>query len=454
MKTEYRVPIGGRGDVALFWTAAVAILLAPAIYNGFPLIFPDTSAYLGVSYGSTWTLDRSAYYGLLFKPLLLSLPTVPGLWTMVIVQAAIIAAVLAFLCRKAGLRAGMSLLVVAAACLTSLPWHSSQLMPDAFTGPLVILLALTILRDPAEPGTPLLWLACGILTMLHFTHLGLFVAVAVCAVAAVKMSGASIKKRSVAAGVTLAFATAAYILPYGMIFGRWSVSPMSSMFLFARMYEDGPARSWLANHCGRDAPASICAMDLPNNSQQLLWENSPLGTAMVAQVKAGRWNLIDDLHIVTSGTMREYPGEFLANSLAGGARQFISFGALDDLCPGACHLTGFVEEVPGLGERLEASRQVQGALPKAAVRTIAGAAAWLSLLLILPMLVASIRRRDTLAICLLLSALGALVANALMGGALSNVNDRYQSRLIYLLPILETMAALRWLSFKVQGGAK
>jgi hypothetical protein len=42
----------------------VAALMAPALWNGFPLIFPDTSGYLDRAMLGTLGLGRSALYGL------------------------------------------------------------------------------------------------------------------------------------------------------------------------------------------------------------------------------------------------------------------------------------------------------------------------------------------------------------------------------------------------------
>src|SRR5690348_4111716 len=41
--------------------AAAVLLLIPALLNHFPLIFPDTGAYMSVAWARTWTLDRSGF---------------------------------------------------------------------------------------------------------------------------------------------------------------------------------------------------------------------------------------------------------------------------------------------------------------------------------------------------------------------------------------------------------
>ena len=72
--------------------------MVPAVVNGFPLLFPDTAAYLNVVFGHSWTLDRSGFYGLLLKPASLVDPAT-GLWIAVVVQVVTIAGVLVMAAR-------------------------------------------------------------------------------------------------------------------------------------------------------------------------------------------------------------------------------------------------------------------------------------------------------------------------------------------------------------------
>lgn len=50
------------------WMAAVLVLLAPAMWNGFPLIYPDTGGYLERPLTGTLEMGCSAFYGLCRSP--------------------------------------------------------------------------------------------------------------------------------------------------------------------------------------------------------------------------------------------------------------------------------------------------------------------------------------------------------------------------------------------------
>src|SRR4051794_13340817 len=157
MQSRYWSALAG---MAVF-AAAILLLLLPALLNRFPLVFPDTGAYLSVAWSRSWTLDRSGFYGLAFRTLS-ALPALWQLWIGVALQCAAIALILLMTIRAMvpRLSPAAQLAIIAALTLTTaLPWHSSQLMPDALTGACVLLTWLAISRDPARPGTPTLWLA-------------------------------------------------------------------------------------------------------------------------------------------------------------------------------------------------------------------------------------------------------------------------------------------------------
>src|SRR6188768_3760431 len=120
-----------RRDV-LIWSAAIAVmalvLLAPALWNGFPLVYPDTGGYLERPLTGTLEMGRSALYG----AFLLAGASL-AFWPNVIAQAVIIVWLVALTLRAHGLGGRpmlVCLVVVALSLTTALPFFASQLMPD------------------------------------------------------------------------------------------------------------------------------------------------------------------------------------------------------------------------------------------------------------------------------------------------------------------------------------
>lgn len=425
--------------------AAALILLLPAFYNRFPLIFPDTRAYLGVAYANEWTLDRSAFYGLMFKPLLLATEPVAGLWIAIALQSAAVAAVLMLVVRRVvpnvSPLAAFSLVAVTA-LTTALPWHAAQLMPDSLTGALILLVWLAASRNATEDGSPLLWLATAALALMHYTHIGLFLVAAtvtllVCAIAGTPTR--EILKRALAATLAVTAVIGAHVAAHGHLFGRWSVSPMGSYFLFARLHEDGLVPRWFDRHCGRDAPKPLCDLrpSLPGDSQIILWSNEASPLFLRINQRAGRaeaWRWMDMLHQAAIGSIREEPLAFAANAASATANQFLHFGALDDECPEKCDMSVMLAMRPALTDKLHASRQLRGEIPKGDIEAVTSIVATLGLVLLIPLFIFALRRRDPIALSLIAAIAAGLTANAFMAGALSDVHDRYQSRVVWLAP--------------------
>src|ERR1700733_8951933 len=122
---------------------AAPLLLWPAVWNGYPLVFADTGPYLrqAIHHYAGW--DRPIFYSLFMFPLHATVTV----WPVVIVQALIAAYILHLLCRVLlpALPTGVFVAGVAVLSLSTwLPWLVSELMPDLFTPLLVLLLAVLV----------------------------------------------------------------------------------------------------------------------------------------------------------------------------------------------------------------------------------------------------------------------------------------------------------------------
>lgn len=456
--------------------AVALLLLLPAIVNGFPLIFPDSATYLGIALGPDYAIDRSSFYGLALKPLVNVLPGVAGLWLAVAVQAIAISVTLVVAANVLGggpnrpsretrnrgqaRRSPLLWLCIAATVLlTSLPWHAGQLMPDAFTGALVLLAILAATRDPTASGVPLLWLAAAALALTHYTHLVLLPAVSMAAVAAQALLGLgrrSSVRRLAAVLLATSFAFAALVAANGTALKRWTPSPAGPVFLFARLHEDGLIAPWFDRHCGRDAPRPLCAERhlIPDDSQVFLWgddEGPAARHIWQPQSDSERWRWVEMMSQANRGAIAEAPLAFVATTIRGAVRQLTHFAAIDDECPIACGRVSsggiayiLPKYLPEALPVLARSMQYRDMTPKAFVRALTTPVAVLALFLIPAALALAWRRRDAIALAFSGGIATALLVNAVLAGALSDVHDRYQSRVVWLAPFLILLLALRW----------
>jgi len=452
-----RQPAARRPTTLILVGLTAFALLGAAAINRFPLIHPDSGTYLRVGMGVGWPVDRSGFYGLYMRPFLALGAGPAALWLWVAVQAAAIATILVTALRRLapGAGAAASALVLAVTVLlTALPWQASQLMPDAFTAPMILALWLALRRPANADGQLLLWLAIVALGLTHITHLLLLPAVGLVLALVQAWRGRAWRlaaSRLAALGLACAAIAGMQILFNTMQFGFTSVSPAGPVFLFARLNEDGHIQPWLDQHCGRDAPAELCAIrpKLPHDSQELLWGPNS-GLYFPVSPELPRWTA--QFAAANRGAILSRPGPVLASTLAGGVAQLGEFGALDDECPKMCAdpasvlLLSFEQAGPDMVAALKGSRQLQGTLPHDAVRWLTSPPTALAMVALLPLLGLAWRRGDDEAAALIAGVIALIILNALLAGGLSDVHARYQSRVAWLAPFVVMAVALRWRS--------
>jgi hypothetical protein len=83
-------------------------------------------------------------------------------------------------------------------------------------------------------------------------------------------------------------------------------------------------------------------------------------------------------------------------------------------------------------------------MPVFLVRGVTTPVAALSILLLPVLFWGAVRRNDTLVMSLLTAIASALIANALIAGAMSDIHDRYQSRIIWIAPFAVVLILVRW----------
>lgn len=432
-----------------------AALLLPAIANGFPLVFPDSGTYLSIAFDHGYATDRSSIYGLFLKPLV-QLPGVISVWAPIAVQCVIVGCVLwAALRMVSGTRARL-LVAMATVLLTSVSLHAAQLMPDAFTGVAVLLAWMAARRDLSRNGTALLWLAVSAAALMHYTHLALVAVAALATLCGERAAGvpwARLRGRLGGATAAIAFAVLVQVAVNGMLFGQRKIAPAGPVFLYARLTEDGFITPWLARHCGKDAPQLICelAPRLPRDSQSLLWSrHSPVRTLIwSSDPKDIRWDIVDAMAEVNRRAIESDPVRFGAVAAGAAARQFVTFAPLDDECPTRCRSGGggvaqaLNKYRPEAAPALDRSLQVTERTPKPALQAIMIPAAALALALMPFLGFEAWRRRDRDSLTLIMATFAALTANAALAGALSDIHDRYQSRLVWLAPFVVLVVCAR-----------
>jgi hypothetical protein len=429
-----------------WWGIALAgLLLAwPAALNGYPLVFADTGTYLNQAIRGYLGWDRPAFYSVFLHALHWRI----SLWPIVLAQGLMAAHLLALVLRVLGRPGAAALLAGAAllAVLTGLPWFVAQVMPDVFTGMLVLALWLLGFARDRLRTLELLYLgafASGAVAV-HLSHVPLAGGLAVTgAVLLWMLRGAAEAGRGLLRmGAPLLFGCLALLAANVAGHGRLSLSPFGSVFIAARLLDDGPALRTLQARCP-EAGWRICAVlhRLPMSENFFLWQtDGPL----VADLGGGKqW--APEAAAIVAETLRAEAATMARDAARNAVEQFATFGTGDGLnaWPGFPGPEPIIEQhFPRELDAYRSARQYRGGLAEDAEHLSPWheTAGWTGLLA-LP-LVALFRRRNLRAVSLCVVVLAAAIGNAAITGALSGLNERYQGRIAWLFAFAPVAALL------------
>ncbi len=473
MERESAVGAPGLGRAGQF--AALAglslLFLGIAAWNGFPLVFYDTGAYMAEGLSGAFFFERSPVYSL-FLPLT---GAFLSLWLVAAAQSLMTAFLVLELARVEAPLLGLGRLLLVGAALTGLTgigWYVGQIEPDCFT-PLVVLGsylllfrfdAMTVWRRRSVIAITALAVAC------HPSHVGLMGGLLICAAALRFLCHPLRLSHAMGAGALHAAATSpsgalraegeadlklprprlwpclsalllslALVVTANYFFTRsFFVSRAGSVFLVARLMQDGIVQRLLADTCpppGSSArpPYSLCryGAGLPHNANAWIWGERSSFHAL------GGFKRTDDEYVrIARDSLVRYPWMHLKAALADSAQQFLDFKTGDGIESQRAILEpGFRTILPGQLAAYRAARQQQKLLRFHDINLVHVPVAVIALLGMILLLVHAAQRRRWGEAMLPATVLLALLGNAIICGTFSNPHDRYQSRLMWL-PVL------------------
>jgi hypothetical protein len=435
------------GPAAVGWAfcliGSLAALLAPALWNGYAVTFYDTGGYVDAALGMKLVPGRSLLYGLFLQAGSLGWQS---FWGPVLVQALATLWLIRLLLRCHRLPAGpraLAMFSAALACLTGISWYVGQLQPDILIPLTVVALWLLGFHWPALSRLERAGLA--ILTLLgllsHMSCLALALGLIAVILAARVLGRRWIP--TVWIGPPLAVVLAGLLLMpllHLTLTGKAGYTPGGPTFLFGRLVQDGVAQRWLAEHC--PVPGiKLCALHhrLPATADDFLWNGgSPFQDL-------GGWKGAEpELKWLTRTAVTAYPGMTLWTTVRSTAQQMVKVATGDALHESHSDTRGIIHTfLPAIAQPFFAARQQNGQFTGELfdrMNLIHVPVALLSTFSLLPMALWCSRngRRDLAALALFVFL--ALLGNAFICGALSNPHDRYQSRLVWLAPLVVGMA--------------
>ena len=414
----------------------VPLLLSVAIWNGFPLIFYDTGAYILQGLGREFVVERSPVYSLFLS----YGGGGKSLWLIAVIQAFLTAFVIVETARCVAPKMGIAIfasVAVALVVLTGLPWYAGQIEPDCFTALTVLCTYLLAFhaRDLGASRTVAIFLTAAFAAATHPSHILLIVglvlivatfkvvSIARNGVAGLRLSSLALPLMSALLAVVMTFVSN-YSLTGKIFFNR-----AGSVFVFASLLQDGLVDRLLDDTCPQSG-YKLCAYkgELPKTAEHWLWfPDSPFARlGHFAGTAAESERIVDDI-------LMRYPGGFLLSTINDTAEQLVDFRTGDQIEPQEWVLhSNLARFIPRQMAAYMRARQQEGKIrfhyvndlqwPVAALAQIGAGAAFVMM----------VRRRRWNSAIFLGFMMAALLGNALICGALSNPHDRYQSRLVWL----------------------
>lgn len=443
------MPVRGPVAVALGLGLLSPMFLLAAIWNGFPLIFYDTGAYVLEGLGHVFLVERAPVYA----ELLFLAGGAFSLWPIVLLQALITSYLILLVARieVPGLTLrGLAVISAVLSVATGIDWYVGQVEPDIFT-PMVILGSYLLLFRGERLG---LWGRAGMagLTGLavacHPSHLGLQAGLIIAAglLQLATRRWRSLPRPDLRGGLTgLAAALGIILLGNFVLTGTIFISRSGSVFVFARLMQDGIVQRLLKDTC---PPAGnmhweLCPYRnrLPVNANAWLW-----GAASAFHALGGFTSKVqqdEDSRIIVE-SLKRYPLMNLKAAVSDSVTQFFDFKTGDGIEPQLNILEpGFKHLIPAQVPAYLQARQQRGALRFKTLNLIHVPVGWVSVLgLLLLIHNAAGRRRWDDAGLPALVLLG-LIGNAIICGTFSNPHDRYQSRIIWLPSLVLLLAVGR-----------
>ena len=416
------------------------MLLAPALWNGYPLLQWDTGGYLARWYEGYLVPSRSTTFGLY-----LHFGEDSNFWINLGINALATLWILQLTLRVLGMSQPLRLLATSLVLVltTSLPWLVSTLLTDIFAG--LSVLALFILVAHGErTSIPEKCLLFGLTAFAAATHSAtLAVLLGLCCIGwiarpflrgRISVSGLTQGSLTIVAGAALLLST------NFALSGKLAWTPGGYGVAFARMLQDGIVARYLQDHCPRQK-LKLCPYrdQLPATADQFLWGNSMFNTL-------GRFQgLNDEMSFIVLHSLAEYPAWQAKAALTATAQQLVQAGTGEGTNGWLGHTYGIFERfLPAQVKPMRAAQQQRWHFDFTAINRIHVPVALASMLLAAILFGHGVLRRpfDDLT---LLAGTVSLRCSATRSSArvISGPHDRYGARMAWLATMVVLIAAIR-----------
>jgi hypothetical protein len=429
--------------------AAVALpllLIAPAFWNGYPLLQWDTGGYLARWYEGYLVPSRSTVFGLY-----LHLGESSSFWLNLAVQSLATLWLLQLTLRVLGLMqtfrfVAISLLLILS---TALPWLASMLLTDIFAGLSVLSLFILVIGGDriSRIERVSLFVFTAFAAATHSATLGVLFGLCAVGWMARPFLGKRIRLANLAqASLTIVAGGAMLVVANHALSGQWAWTPGGYGVAFGRMMQDGIVARYLNDHCPREN-FKLCPYrnELPATADEFLWGKSMFNTL-------GRFEgMNDEMSYIVVHSLADYPVWQAGAALRALGQQLQHVATGEGTNGWIPHTYGIIERyIPSQVAPMRAARQQNWDIDFDYINWLhvpVALASMLGLVVLLGRALAS-RRLDGLTLLATTVTL-ALLGNAFICGVISGPHDRYGARMVWLATFVMLMGLTRYVGTDV-----
>jgi hypothetical protein len=425
-----------------FWLrlAAIALpllMIAPAFWNGYPLLQWDTGGYLARWYEGYLVPSRSTVFGLY-----LHYGESFGFWINLALQSLATLWLLQLTLRVLGLMQ-TSRFVAISLCLiltTALPWLASMLLTDIFAGLSILSLFLLVIggRRTSTLEKISLFVFTAFAAATHSATLGVLLGLC----AAGWMARPFLKERLPLAGLAQASLTIAVggvmlVSANYALSGKLAWTPGGYGVAFGRMMQDGIVAQYLNDRCPRER-YKLCPYrnELPASADEFLWGKSMFNTL-------GRFEgMNEEMGYIVVQSLKDYPAWQAGAALRAMGQQLLHVATGEGTNGWIPHTRGIVERyIPAQAAPMRAARQQNWQLDFTAINWVHVPVALASMLALVVLLGNAVARRRLDDLTLLAATVTlALLGNAFICAVISGPHDRYGARMVWVATFVVLMA--------------
>jgi hypothetical protein len=429
------------------------ILLLPAFYNGYPLFYSDSAVYILAAnlFGNLSGSEDLPFLSGIGYALFIRMVSWRETLYLVVFAQAILLNILIYYTLKALLHEAeiykfhLPIIIILSLC-SSMGWTVSQLMPDIFTSYLVLSVFLIYSWNTKSLGMYIfLSIVICFSILSHLTN----ITISVLLVGLIfvfffflrpnKKDLMVLLRKSV---LIVALMVTSLLILIGLnkkLYNYMGLSPTSSIFFMARMMDTGFMEEFLNEKCEK-RNYDMCAHrhNLPGSYEGFLWDPESIFN------KTGGWDVQKHneygLIVRDMLTTPKYLGKFLCNCSEHSLRQLTTFQIGDGLTKiykeGSAQYQTVISHFDKreFREDFVHSKQTQGKLNFNRINVINYIILSVSLMIILWTWLRS--KFDQNLILFTFIILATVLVNAFVTSSLSSVFSRFQSRIIWLIPLL------------------